>query len=138
MYFLDAGTCVDFLQGRLPHALEMLKRSDPRIFGIPTVVETELRLDALRSARPEENAEKVSLFLSPFEKVPFDSACAEEYVRVSEELERSGASLGAEDLMVASTVLAHAGRLITDDVSTFRRVEGLEIESWSEGTRGKR
>ena len=53
MYYLDSCVCVNFLRGKLPGFRERLERTDPRLFGIPTVVQAELLLGAEKSRNPE-------------------------------------------------------------------------------------
>ena len=37
MYFLDSDVCINLLRGRLPLARQLMRQSDPRLFGIPAV-----------------------------------------------------------------------------------------------------
>lgn len=132
MFHLDTCICIAFLRGTMPAVLTMLQKHSPQSIGIPAVVEAELRLGALKSARAEENMRKVELFLSPFECVPFDARCAQAYARIRCDLERAGTPIGPNDLLIAATALAQNATLVTDNVREFERVEGLAIENWAE------
>jgi predicted nucleic acid-binding protein len=63
--FLDANTCIEFLRGRMPLALQMLQNTSPSAIKIPAIVAAELKVGALKSARPDENTRAVNLLLSP-------------------------------------------------------------------------
>lgn len=69
MFLLDTCICIDFLRGAMPNVLAMLRAHEPSDIAVPTVVEAELRLGALKSARPDENEALVELFLVPLERV---------------------------------------------------------------------
>jgi len=72
----------------------------------------------------------VNLFLAPFGVEAFDDAAAVQYSRIRSELELSGQIIGFNDLIIAATVLAHAGTLVTANMKEFSRVTGLDIENW--------
>ena len=70
MYFLDSDVCINLLRGRLPLARQLMRQSDPRLFGIPAVVEAELRTGARKSVRAQENQLLLERFLDPFARIP--------------------------------------------------------------------
>lgn len=132
MYFLDSDICIELLRGRLPYAYELMRQSDPRLFGIPAIVEAELRTGARKSDHPQKNMLLVERFLAPFARIPFDSDCAREYAKARARLGRTGQSIGPNDLLIAATALAQGATLVTRNVREFSRVDGLEIEDWAE------
>lgn len=134
MFYLDTCVCINFLRGRLPHTLEALKSSDPRLFAIPSVVEAELRLGAHKSSSPEKNLRKVEAFLAPFKIIPFDSACAREYAEIRSELESSGRPIGPNDLLIAATARANGAVLVTHNIREFIRVPRLRLENWEDAS----
>lgn len=132
MYFLDSDICIELLRGELPYAYAVMRQSDPRLFGVPAIVEAELRTGARKSDHPQKNMLLVERFLAPFARIPFDSDCAREYAKVRARLERTGQSVGPNGLLIASTALARGATLVTRNVREFSRVDGLEIEDWAE------
>ena len=132
MYFLDTNICIDFLRGKLPLGYEFLKKSNPQLFGIPTIVEAELYLGVAKSAAPQKNRRLVEQFLLPFKSISFCSQCAREYAKTRAQLENQGKLIGPNDLLIAATALAHGAVLVTNNCSEFKRVPNLEIESWAE------
>lgn len=132
MFLLDTCICINFLRGAMPNVLAMLRAHEPSDIAVPTVVEAELRLGALKSARPDENGALVELFLVPFERAPFDSTAAAAYARIRADLERKGICIHPFDLLIAATALACDATLVTGNVRKFERVEGLRIENWAE------
>ncbi len=132
MYLLDSCTCIDFMRGKLPTGYEVMKASDPKLFGIPTIVEAELRTGVLKSKKPKTNRLLLESFLAPFRIIPFDSRCAIEYARIRASLEAAGQKIGPNDTLIAATAVANGAVLVTNNTREFERIEGLDLESWHE------
>lgn len=132
MYMVDTNIWVDFLRGRLSYGLQLMKSSEPTLFKVPAIVEAELLHGAEKSKRPEYNRFCVEKLLSPFDIVPFCSKCAHAYGKLRTDLERNGACIGPNDLLIAATALVHGATLVTNNVNEFKCVSGLSLESWGE------
>lgn len=132
MYLLDSDTCIEFLRGNLPRAYELMRSSDPSLFGIPAAVEAELSTGAYKSERTQENLFLLERFLSPFTIVPFDSKCATAYGKLRARLEAEGMKIGPNNLLIAATALAYEAVLVTGNTREFSRMPNLEIEDWAE------
>lgn len=132
MYLLDSDICINLLRGKLPHTFKLMRNSDPRIFGIPTVVEGELRTGALKSGNPQKNKQLIENFLAPYKSVPFDQAASVAYSEIRAALERHGDSIGPNDLLIAATAVSRGATLVTGNLREFGRVEGLDAENWEE------
>ena len=132
MYLLDSCICIDFMRGKLPTGYEVMRNNDPQLFGIPTIVEAELRTGVLKSKKPRTNRLLLESFLAPFRIIPFDSRCAIEYARIRASLEAAGQKIGPNDTLIAATAIAHGAVLVTNNTREFERIEGLDLESWHE------
>ena len=97
----------------------------------PAMVKAELMLGAEKSQRRARTLGVVNAFLLPLEIVPFCGLAAEHHARIRANLEASGMPIGPNDLIIAATVLAQGGILVTHNVSEFERVEGLRLEDWA-------
>jgi predicted nucleic acid-binding protein len=71
----------------------------------------------------------VSRLLAQFPIVPFDAAAAHVHASVRLALEKSGAALGHNDLLIASTAIAHNMAIAARD-RDFARVQELAILHW--------
>lgn len=131
-YFLDTNMCIYFLKGTYPQILSKMLSFHPSKIKIPAVVKAELIYGAEKSAKRDENIEKVSAFLLPFEIVPFNGDAAVIYGEIRAELERAGTPIGPNDLLIAASVLAENGVLVTNNMKEYRRVPGLRLENWAE------
>lgn len=132
MYFFDTNVIIEFLRGRLPDGLEMLKRTDARLVKIPAIVEMELLVGSHKSNNPEKTRHAVESLICNFEVLPFDSSCAHIAARLRADLESKGEMIGPNDLLIAATVLAHDGVLATNNIREFRRVPDLRLMSLAE------
>jgi len=100
------------------------------------MVVAELRLGVEKSARREYNSERLERFLSLYEIVPFDDEATKCYAKIRAELERGGKIIGANDLVIAATVLNNDGTLITRNTDEFSRITELKLENWYENELG--
>jgi len=129
-YYLDTNMCIYFLKGTYPSVLEAFTSRTPGQIKIPSIVKAELLYGAEKSQRKKENMLLCRKFLEPFEIVSFDDAAAVSYGAIRSVLEKKGKSIGPNDLIIASTVLARKGILVTNNVREFRNVPHLHYENW--------
>ena len=129
--FLDTNICIYFLQGRKPQIDVRLRECKPDDIKIASMVKAELLLGAEKSVRKVYNLGKINEFLFPYEVVSFDSQAAEEYALIRSVLEKQGTTIGANDYIIAATVLAHNGILITNNIGEFQRVPRLKYYDWT-------
>ena len=129
MYVFDSDVLIEFLRGRLPQGLELLRNTDARLVKVPAIVQAELLTGAAKSSNPEKSRLAVERLLLEYEVLPFDSRCAVQYAQVRGELEGRGAKIGANDYIVAATALAHDATLVTNNVREFKRIPRLRLMS---------
>lgn len=130
-WFLDTNICIYFLRGEYPLIREKLTQQRPSEIKIPVVVEAELRFGVEKSRKKAQNQKMLENFLSPFEIIPFDSPAALEYGILRTALQKKGTPIGGNDMLIAATVLAHNGTLVTANTGEFSRVRGLQLENWT-------
>ena len=129
-YLLDANACIRLLNGTSASLLERFRRESPSTLRMSSVVKAELAFGARNSSRPAENLRLIASFWEPFESLPFDDPCAEQYGLIRAELKRQGRLIGANDMLIAATALARDVTLITHNTREFARVPGLKLEDW--------
>jgi len=131
-WHLDTNICIECLRGTSPLLKQALQNLEPSRIRIPSMVKAELFHGAAKSAQPERNRELVELFLAPFESAAFDDSSAAEYGRIRSQLETAGQIIGFNDLIIAATVIAHEGTLVSSNFKEFSRINGLQLENWIE------
>jgi tRNA(fMet)-specific endonuclease VapC len=131
-YYLDTNICIYFLNGSLSKVRDRLLSKSPRDIAIPSIVKAELLFGAEKSKKRDENLEKINRFLLPLLTAGFDDEEASAYARIRAHLETAGLLIGPNDLLIAATVSAQGGILVTNNTREFSRVPGLPLEDWTE------
>ena len=131
LYFLDTNVCIDALRGSHPSIRERMRRLSPRSMRIASIVRAELLLGAAKSQNPRRAQSAVEEFLAPFEVTPFGERAATTYATIRARLETRGTVIGPNDLILASTVLAEGGTLVSRNTREFGRIEELPIDDWT-------
>jgi tRNA(fMet)-specific endonuclease VapC len=131
IHCLDTNTCITLLRGSSAPLARRFRSLAPDEVALPAMVLAELLLGALLSGRPAENRSAVEALTAPMRLLPFDREAAVEYASLRGALQRAGTPIGPNDLVIAATVLAHRGLLISANLAEFSRVSGLRIEDWT-------
>lgn len=132
MYVFDTNVFVNFLRGKLPLGLELLKNTDSRLVKVPAIVKAELLVGAIKSRNPEKSRKAVEELLVNFEILPFDDRCAIAYANIRAELELAGNRIESNDLIIAATAISRDAILATNDLNDFGRIPHLRLMSLSE------
>ncbi len=130
-YLIDTNLVIFALKDRTGLSAARLGQASPEDLAICSIVEAELFHGATKYGSPSRRREMLEGFLAPFRSLPFDSSCVPHYARIRDHLERAGAVIGGNDLLIAAIALAHDLTLLTHNSSEFARVPGLRIEDWS-------
>lgn len=81
-----------------------------------------------RAARPEM---ALADFIVPLEILEYGEEQAEKYGRIRCYLEHQGEPIGSMDMLIAAHAVSLGITLVTNNQREFRRVPGLEIETWT-------
>jgi len=127
---LDSDICVDVMRGRSPSIRIRLERTNREDVAVSSIVAAELRTGVSKSAQPERSKEAVLAFLAYVTVLDWPAEAAPRYGEIRARLETSGRSIGAMDLLIAAHALYEKTTLVTRNLSEFRRVADLKVESW--------
>ena len=131
-YFLDTNIISYIIKGKYPKIIEHLKKVPAQSIVIPSIVKAELEFGARNSGNYEKIIIPYMQFLEPFNIKDFDSDASYFDVLIRQDLAKKGTPVGPNDLLIAATVLANNGTLITHNTKEFSRIEDLRIEDWCE------
>ncbi|GHU60159.1 ribonuclease VapC [Spirochaetia bacterium] len=129
MYFLDSNICLYYLRNRYPPLSRKLTTTAPATIKIPSIVEAELFTGVEKGA--QITREIWEAFFAPFEIIPFDHDAARKYALIRAYLEQNGMVIGPHDLVIAATVMAHNGILVSHNTGEFKRIPDLLLEDWT-------
>jgi tRNA(fMet)-specific endonuclease VapC len=108
---------------------ELLASLGGEPFALSAVTASEL-LHGLHRTRTIAQRERrnayVEAILDQMPVLAFDLTVARVHSAVSAELERTGRQVGAHELMIAATAIAHDYRVATRDLKSFPKIPGLE------------
>ncbi len=93
------------------------------------IVACELRFGAEKKGSAQLSA-RVEALLQTLDVVPLADEVDRHYAAMRVELERRGALIGPNDLLIAAHALALGLTLVTDNLREFSRVPGLRVENW--------
>ncbi|CAN2039534.1 tRNA(fMet)-specific endonuclease VapC [Candidatus Magnetomoraceae bacterium gMMP-15] len=130
MYLLDTNACIRILKNSSESIVKRLRQIDCNKIKLCSVVKGELIYGAYHSEYIHKNLKLLKNFFTPFECLPYDDDCDEEYGKIRAELASKGLLIGPNDLMIAATAKANDLIIITHNVREFSRVNGLKIEDW--------
>lgn len=132
---IDASVLIDHERGRLDLSTHLEGRETEEFF-LSVVTASELLHGVHRAAEASVRARRsafVEAALERFPLLPIDLGIARAHARVWADLAATGRGIGAHDLWLAATCLAHGLTLATGNLREFGRVPGLEVELWSAG-----
>lgn len=132
MICLDTNIVIAVLKGEPAQLVERFEQELLRgTLALSVVVLFELHFGIANSARRQENAERVAIFLNaPIEILPFEPEDAAEAGEIRAELKRAGTPIGAYDLLIAAQARRRGALLVTANGREFRHVQGLRTADW--------
>lgn len=98
--------------------------------ALATITVSELLFGAHRAgsaARRERREAFIESVIRGFPLVPFDLLSARVHARLGAQLAGAGQIIGAHDLIIAATAVAHGYSVLTDNLREFERVPGLVV-----------
>ncbi len=127
MYLLDTNICIYFMKNIYPDLTEKLLSLDPSSLLISSVTVFELEYGAEKSNWGEKNRQKLSLFLAPFNIIPFTVDDAVIAGRIRGYLEKQGTPIGPYDIQLAAQAFTRDVTLITHNTGELSRLKNRAI-----------
>ena len=129
MIVLDSSVLIAAERGQLDLA-SLLAPAYAEEVAIAAVTASELLHGVFRASGPARRARReafVERALAVLPVLPFDLTAARVHARVWASLASKGVTVGAHDLLIAATALAHGAAVLTRDERGFRRIPGLPL-----------
>ncbi|HEX9946240.1 MAG TPA: type II toxin-antitoxin system VapC family toxin [Allosphingosinicella sp.] len=127
-YLLDTNVLSELVRnpfGRVAGRVEL----DGERAGLSLITVGEL-LFGLRLHPSLRLSERVLETVRRFPAIAWDSPAERHYGELRADLERRGAPIGGNDMLIAAHALALDCTLVTANEREFRRVAGLRVENW--------
>lgn len=111
----------------------IVKGKENEAFGISAITVSEL-LHGVHRADSEKRRLKreayVEKIIETFPIYPFELSAARIYARIWAHLTKRGITIGAHDLMIASTAISIGFSVMTSDMRDYRKIKGLKVEEY--------
>lgn len=131
-YLLDTDICIALFRGK-DNVVKKIAKIGLKECAISEITRAEI-LVGREIAKLKQLKVKDFFFDSFFNSItiyPFSDS-SESYVRNKAKLTVTGKRIEDFDLIIASTAQAHGLTLVTGNISHMSRIDGLEIEDWTE------
>lgn len=119
---IDSSVIIAIERRRLPHeALARLTPDEP--IAVASITASELLAGVYRADTLERRVRReafVEAILARVPVLPFDLQVARIHAQVWAELAASGQLIGAHDLLIGATALAHGYGVLTDNLRDFQ------------------
>jgi tRNA(fMet)-specific endonuclease VapC len=129
-FLLDTNAVIELLRRPDGPILRRVRSHDPSDIGLSSIALHELFYGAFKSRRQEQNVTLVDGLR--FEIVEFDGEDSRHAGEIRAALAKRGTPIGAYDVLVAGQARARELTLVTANVGEFQRVEGLNVDDWSQ------
>lgn len=128
-YLLDTNAISDLIRDPRGPVARRIRQVGESNVATSVVVAAELRYGAAKKGS-EPLATRVEAILGAIEVLALEPPADAVYGRLRVDLERKGAMIGGNDLLIAAHAQAAGCTLVTDNEREFRRIPGLRIANW--------
>lgn len=118
---------MDWERDPVGRPIEALLGDEQRAISAITVSELLHGVHRARGARRARRRAFVEHVLSGLDPLPITEPVARVHAEVWADLSRRGAAIGAHDLWIGATALAHGLALATRNARDFARIPGLRV-----------
>jgi tRNA(fMet)-specific endonuclease VapC len=129
-FLLDTNAVIELLRRPDGPILRRVRSHEPSDIGLSAIALHELYYGAFKSGRQEENVPLIDGLR--FEVVEFDGEDSRHAGEIRADLAKRGKPIGPYDVLIAGQARARELTLVSANASEFQRVEGLNVDDWSQ------
>ena len=129
-HMLDTNIVIYVLKNRPQNALKSFNQHATQMC-ISSITLAELIHGVEKSTRREHNMRQIDDFVSRVSTLDYGANAASHYGDIRARLERKGTPIGVTDLHIAGHARSEKLALVTNNISEFERIEGLNLENWA-------
>ena len=119
-FLLDTCVLSDFAQGQ-HQTLERIKAAAPEDLAASAITQMEIEYGLLLNSKIARRLGPVmDAFFGTIRVLPYDEGAAEATAKARAILKRRGRPIGAYDILIAGTALAHDLTVVTSNFREFR------------------
>jgi tRNA(fMet)-specific endonuclease VapC len=133
VYMLDTDIS-SYIMKRSDAVLKRLQQVPIGDICISVITKCELMFGAEVSPRRQRDQAALDAYLRHVEILNYPDEAALHYAQIRAGLKSTGNMIGAHDLFIAAHARCLQLTLVTNNTREFGRVQGLNIENWTEPT----
>ena len=121
------------IERRSFHVEKLIEERENEPFGISVITASELLHGVHRADSEKRRLQREAFVEKVIETFPiytFDLSAARIYARVWATLARKGITIGAHDLIIASTAVSLGFSVVTSDMRDYSKIKGLKVEQF--------
>jgi tRNA(fMet)-specific endonuclease VapC len=130
-YLLDTNICIYIAKKRPEEVLARFRQLRPGEVAMSVITHGELYFGACKSGRRNEAEKALDELATMVPVLPLVPEVGFRYGEIRSALERSGCSIGNNDLWIAAHAMVLGVPLVTNNDREFTRVIGLEVLNWA-------
>jgi len=128
-FLLDTNIVSDLVRHPRGRIADRIERVGERQVCTCIIVAAELRYGAAKKGS-ERLTRQLENVLSAVDVLALEGPTDAVYGELRARLERTGRSIGANDLLIAAHALALGHTVVTDNEREFARIDDLRVENW--------
>lgn len=128
-YLLDTNIVIYVIKRRPIEVMATFNQNASRM-AISSITLAELVHGAEKSSNPAHNYAVIEDFCSRLEVLPYTAKAAQHYGSIRAALEKTGQTIGVNDLHIATHARSEGLVLVTNNMREFERVPALQLENW--------
>lgn len=129
---IDSSVLIAWERDQLDLETRLSERADEE-FAISAITASELLHGVHRATTAARKTQREAFVEGLMARLPifsFDQVAARVHASLSAELAKNGTPVGAHDLVIAATAMAHGFGVATRDDRSFPRITGLTLQRW--------
>ncbi len=130
---IDTSTFIEAERGRLDLDKLIADHDDGFFMSVITASELLHGVHRATTVYKSKRAETIEGWIDKFDILEINLVTARAHAQLFADLKTAGQIIGAHDLWIAASCLAHKHGIITANTKEFARVPGLAVENWSVG-----
>ena len=130
MIFLDTDTLSYFLSGNTAVIEKVNETVNNNIQICLTGINVYEFLKGLRFRSKKDEEREFNNFLKDIGIFHLDNNAIQTAADIYANLRKRGITVGDADILIASIVMVHNGKLITNNTRHYKNINGLIIENW--------
>ena len=135
VYMLDTDTSSYIMKRSHDAVLNRLQKVPISDVHISVITKCELLYGVELSPRRSHDQAALDAYLRHVEVMEYTDEAALHYAQIRAALKMSGTMIGANDLFIAAHARSLGLTLVTNNTREFSRVQGLQIDNWTEPIR---